>query len=347
MLLSAPLFLSLLTMKNILTLILIILVTQFCSAQSLDAKQLHETAKTFMKQGDYPNAILVLNRAIQLDPQNIAINKDLALNYYLQKDNNKALEIILPVLERTDADDQSFHIAGNIYKELSMQKECEKVYKKGIKKNPESGLLYNDLGELMFSQRNYDAIKQWEKGIELDPSYSKNYYNAAKYYFLTTDKVWSILYGEIFINIDPIGNKTPEVKEMLLESYKKLFSDVNLEQNYKEKNNFVRAFLQSMNKQTSLASLGINNESLAMIRIRFILDWNTGNNAKFPFHLFEYQKQLIQEGMFDAYNQWIFGSAQNLAAFQNWTNTHSTEYSSFSNFQKGKIFKLPSGQYYH
>ncbi len=347
MLISAPLFLSLPMMKNILTLISILLITQFSSAQSPDAKQLQETAKAFMKQGDYPNAILVLNRAIQLDPQNIAIIKDLAINYYFQKDNNKALEIISPALERNDADDQCFQITGNIYKEVNMLKESEKIYKKGIKKFPESGLLYNGLGELFFSQRNYDAIKQWEKGIELDPSYSKNYYNAAMYYFLTTDKVWSILYGEIFINMDPFGNKTPEVKEMLLESYKKLFSEVNIEQNNKDKNNFTRAYLQSMNKQTSLASMGIDNESLTMIRARFILDWNTGNNTKFPFHLFDYQTQLLQEGIFDAYNQWIFGTAQNLASFQNWINTHSSEYSAFSNFQKVKIFKMPSGQYYH
>ena len=334
-------------MKKYLSLLCILFVLQFSYAQSPDAKQLHETAKTFMKQGDFPNAILVLNRAIQLAPQDMDISKDLALNYYFQKDNNKALGIILPLLERGDADDQCFQIAGNIYKELGMEKECEKVYKKGIKKFPESGLLYNDWGELLLAQRNADAIKFWEKGIEQDPSFSKNYYNAAKYYFLTTDKVWGILYAEMFINMEPLGNKTPEIKELLVESYKKLFSDVNLEQSNKDKNNFVHAYLQSMNKQTSLASMGINTESLAMIRIRFILDWNNGNNAKFPFRLFDYQRQLLQEGMFDAYNQWIFGPAQNLAAFQNWITTHSTEYNAFNNFQKGKFFKIPAGQYYH
>lgn len=317
------------------------------SAQAPDAKQLHETAKTFMKQGDYPNATLVLNRALQLDPQNIAISKDLALNYYLQKDYNKALETIKPVLDRDDADDQCFQVAGNIYKSLGEDKECEKIYKKGIKKFPESGALYNDWGELLFAQRNVDAIKQWEKGIEQDPSFSRNYYNAAKFYFLTTDKVWSILYAEIFINMEPLGNKTPEIKEMLLESYKKLFADVNLEQGNKAKNDFTKAYLQSMNKQTSQASLGLNAESLTMIRTRFVLDWVNEFGSKYPYHLFNYQRQLLQEGMFEAYNQWLFGPVENLAAFQNWTNTHNTEYSTFNNFQKSRVFKMPEGQYYH
>ena len=300
-----------------------------------------------MKQGDYPNAILVLNHALQVDPKNIAIAKDLALNYYFQKEDNKALEIIKPLLEREDADDQCFQIAGNIYKELEMDKECEKTYKRGIKKFPESGGLYNDFGELLLAQRNVESIKQWEKGIEQDPAYSKNYYNAARYYFLTPDKVWSIIYSEIFINMEPLGSKTPEMKEMLLESYKKLFTDIDLEQNNKDKSNFAKAYLQSMNKQTSQASFGLNAETLTMIRTRFILDWCNGNSSKFPYHLFDYQRQLLQEGMFDAYNQWIFGPAQNLAVFQNWINTHSTEYNAFSNFQKGRIFKMPNGQYYH
>ncbi|MEP7163424.1 MAG: hypothetical protein ABI741_01960 [Ferruginibacter sp.] len=334
-------------MKKLLILLGILSVSVYGNAQTPDSKELYETAKTFMKQGDFPNATMVLNRALQFDPQNIAISKDLALSYYFQKNNTKALEVITPLLEREDVDDQCFQVAGSIYKEMGMQKDCEKIYKKGIKKFPKSGALYNDWGTLLLAQGNPDAIRQWEKGIEEDPAYSKNYYNAAKYYFLTTDKVWSILYSEIFINMEPLSNKAPEIKEMLLECYKKLFADVDLEQSYKDKNNFVKAYLQSMNKQTSQASLGLNAETLTMIRTRFILDWTSNNGSKFPFHLFDYQRQLLQEGMFDAYNQWIFGPSQNLAVFQNWITTHSTEYNAFNSFQKGRVFRMPDTQYYH
>lgn len=300
-----------------------------------------------MKQGDYPNAILVLNRLSQNDPQNTAISIDLALSYYFQKDNNKALEIIKPVLEKDDATEEAFSIAGNIYKEMRMEKESEKTFKKGIKKFPESGLIYNQLGGLMFSQHNFDAIAEWEKGIEADPFYAKNYYDAAKYYFLTTDKVWSIIYGEVYLNMEPSGNKTPEIKALLLDSYKKLFADVDVELNNKDKNPFVKAFLQIMNKQTSVAAQGLNAETLTMIRTRFLLDWNYNYSVKFPYYLFDHHKKLLEDGLFDAYNQWIFGSAQNLAGFQNWINNHNTEYSAFTNSQKLKDFQMRPGQYYH
>lgn len=316
-------------------------------AQNNDLLQLHENARTFMRQGDYNNAILVLNRCLQQDPQNLEVLKDLSLNYFYQKDNNRALDYIKPVLDRDDADDQCFQIAGNIYKALQMPRDCEKVYKKGLKKFPNSGPLFSDLGELMYAQKNYEAINQWEKGIEADPAYSRNYFNAAKYYFLTTDKVWSIIYSEIFINMEPNGNKTPEMKELLLESYKKLFSDVDLEKNNKDKNGFVKAFLQTMNKQSFLASQGIHTETLTMIRARFILEWYNSGHNKFAHRLFDVHRNMLQDGLFDAYNQWLFASVQNLAGFQNWISVHNNEYDAFSDYQRTRPFVMPPGQYYH
>ena len=206
--------------------------------------------------------------------------------------------------------------------------------------------LYNELGELQWAQKDYSAIKQWEKGIEMDPGFSKNYYNACKYYYFTTDKVWSLLYGEIFLNIEPQSAMAPEIKNILLEGYKKLFAEVNLEINNTDKSGFVAAFLQTMNKESNIAALGINTESLTMIRARFILEWYTSYSTQYPFKLFELQQQLLQEGMFDAYNQWIFTSAQNLPGYQNWTSTHAYEYNELMRFQTGRIFKIPAGQYY-
>ena len=319
----------------------------FTSSFAQDAAQLHETARAFMRQSDYANAILVLNRAILLDPKNIEIAKDLGLNYYFAKDYNKALVIYKPILERDDADDQCFQIAGDIYLALDLTKECDKVYRKGLKKFPESGALYNELGELLWGEKDYSAIKQWEKGIEMDPGFSRNYYNASKYYYFTPDKVWSILYGEIFLNIEPMSADAPEMKTIILEGYKKLFAEADLEKNIAEKNSFVMAFIHTMNKQSALAAGGIDAESLTMIRTRFILDWYNDYGNQFPCRLFDQQRQLLQEGMFDAYNQWIFTAAQNLPGYQNWTETHAYEYKELMRFQNGRIFKIPTGQYYY
>lgn len=311
------------------------------------ASELQATAHTFTQHGDYTNALLVLNRAAVQQPADVGILKDLAVNYYMLRDNNKALEIIKGVIDSGDADDQSFQIAGDIYKQSGQPKECEKLFRKGIKKFPQNGALYNELGELLWEEHDYSAIKQWEKGIEVDPNYSKNYYNACKYYYLIADKVWSIIYAEIFINLEPLNMHAAEIKNILMESYKKLFANPNLIKDNKDRSKFVTAFIETMNKQTAVAGNGINTEMLTMIRTRFILDWYPENALKFPFKLFDKQKQLLQDGLFDAYNQWVFGAVENLSVYQNWTRTHSTEFADFSLFQKQKLFKLSPSQYYH
>ena len=105
------------------------LATILSFAQTQTVQQLHETARSFMRQGDYANAVLVLNRGLQQEPANIPLAKDLAMSYYYQKENNKALDVIKPLLDNDKSDDQVFQIAGNIYKQLALTKDCEKMYK--------------------------------------------------------------------------------------------------------------------------------------------------------------------------------------------------------------------------
>ena len=333
-------------MKKYFVLLLSMLTTSLF-AQDQDAKTLHETAKAFMRDGDYANALLVLNKALQQQPNDLEILKDEAFTYYLSGDYTRSEEVSKKLIERKDADAQTYQIAAMPYKIQDDDKELDKLYKKGIKEFPNSGVLYSEYGEVLWGKQDYTAIKQWEKGIEVDPNYSGNYYNAAKYYYLTMDKVWCVVYGEIFVNLESYSRRTAEIKELLLESYKKLFTDADITKNQNMKNAFVAAYIDDVSKQAKASTEGITPTSLTMIRTRFMLDWFQKYGTSLPFRLFEYHRQLLKEGMFDAYNQWLFGAAQDLTAFQNWTRTHADEYNKFINFQKGRIFKLPANQYYN
>lgn len=317
-------------------------------AQGDDPKTLHATAKTFMRSGDFDNAILVLKRALAMDEKNLEMQKDLVISYYVKRDYVRALEGAKVLVDRPDADEVTFQIAGNVYKAIEEVKECEKMYKKAIKKFPKSGPLYSEYGELLWAAKNYDAINQWEKGIEADPAYSGNYYNAALYYYYSKDKVWTLIYGEIFINMESRSERGAAMKDLLLKAYKeKLFAEADLMKGEeKNKSEFALAFLQTMSKQSSLANKGLNVETLTMIRARFILDWYNQYASKFPFKLFDLQRQLLQEGMFDAYNQWLFGPVDNLAAYDLWTKNHASEFDALTRFQQNRVFRMPAGQYY-
>lgn len=322
------------------------LVAGSLSLCAQDIKALQETARNFSKEGDFSNAVLVLNKAHELDANNLSVSKDLALAYYQKSDYPKMQTVLKPLLERPDADEEVYQLGGMLNKATGDTKECEKVYKKGLKSFPDSGPLLSDYGELLWAKQDYSAIRQWEHGIQAAPSYTGNYYNAAKYYYFTRDKAWSLIYGEMFVNMESYSRRTVEIKDLLVEGYKKLYTDADMMKNQDTKNEFVAAFLTAMNKQAETARKGITAETLTMIRTRFILDWFEKDAARFPFKLFDYQRQLLKEGNFNAYNQWLFGSAQNLAAFETWTSTHSTEYKQFTTAQGSRLFKSGTGQYY-
>ncbi len=333
--------------KKIAIVTFCLLGSVFAFAQN-DIKTQQDNARAFMRSGDYNNAILILTRALEENKNNLELQKDLVMSYYLKRDYVKAKEVAKVLMDRDDADVIAYQIAGNVYKALEEVKECDKMYKKALKKFPNSGPLLSEYGELLWATKNFSAINYWEKGIQVDPSYAGNYYNAAMHYFHTKDKVWSIIYGEIFINMESLSERGAAMKTMLLDSYKeKLFANPDLMKGEeKNKSEFAKAFLQTMNKQSAVASKGLTIDALTMIRTRFLLDWDKEYSRRFPSRLFDFHRQLLQEGLFDAYNQWLFGPVISLAAYDNWTKTHAEDYTRFTTLQKSRVFKIPAGQYY-
>ncbi|HEY8388979.1 MAG TPA: tetratricopeptide repeat protein, partial [Parasegetibacter sp.] len=101
-------------MRKFLLLTGIICASVFIQAQ--DLAELRETARVFTRDGDYSNAILVLNRARQMQPDNLGVLQDLAFNYFLLNDLKNAVDIVRPLVDRKDAEVQTFQVAGSIWK---------------------------------------------------------------------------------------------------------------------------------------------------------------------------------------------------------------------------------------
>ena len=50
--------------------------------------------------------------------------------------------------------------------------------------------------------------------------------------------------------------------------------------------------------------------------------------------------------MREAYNQWIFGVAQDAAKYKTWVDENAAQANGFKDFQQSRVFKLVTGQYY-
>lgn len=335
-------------MKQLIAAALLTAISTFSFAQN-DVNSLRESARKLMVSGDMAAAINNLNKAIQADGNNIELKKDLALAYYYDKNYKKALDVIEPVMKSDDGDVASYQLAGTIYKTMQDVKNAEKVYQEGLRLFPRIGSLYSEYGELLdITQKPKEAIAMWEKGMEVAPSYGGNYYNAAIYYYKQPyDKIYAILYGEIYSNMESMNPKTLTIKKMVLDTYKDLFSGTTLQSSINDtKNPFAKAVLQTYARQGNNISQALTTEALGMIRTRFILDWNNAFAKQYPFQLFDYHTMLMKEGLYESYNQWMFGPVDNEDAFKNWAALHKEDYNRFTQYHSNRIFKMPPGQIY-
>jgi tetratricopeptide (TPR) repeat protein len=327
-----------------------LLSVSLCAMRALYAQETVESirkqAMALAQQEQFSDAIQLLDGGLQQYPNNLDILKDEAFISYLGRDFQRSLQIGKDITKRDDADAQSYQILGLVYKAIADYKEGDKMYRSAIKKFPKSGVLYSEYGDMLTQYDNKrGAIVQWEKGIENDPNYSGNYYYASKYY-ADENIFWCTIYAEIFINIESLTKRTAEIKDLLLFDYKKLLSGkVDLENLQSNGTAFEKAVASALINSMEKSTGDVTPEMITAFRSRFILNWS-GKAAEYPYHLFDFHVQLMREGLFDAYNQWIFGPIINKDKYDNWVYTHDTEMQDFTQFQHNVLFKMPPEQYY-
>jgi len=334
-------------MKIFFLLIFFTIAIVQAKAQVTDVATFQETAASFTKKGDYDNAILVLNKALSLEPGNKAVLKDILFTSFLKRDFAKARDIGETLIKRPDADAQTYQMLGSTYNAIAENKEAEKLYKNGIKKFPNEGVMYAEYGKLLSDKNTDDALKLFEKGIEADANHSSNYYYVAKLYAQKGEILWSLLFGEMFINIESFSGRSTEIKNLLLDQYKQFYLTAP-DKTYSQSKatDFTKMVAKVLSDQQQQAIFGLTPESLTAIRTRFVLTWYYSNAKQYPFRLFDQQRQLLREGLFDAYNQWLFGPPSNLASYQLWQKYHINDFNEYMAFVKSKIFKIPEGQQY-
>ena len=333
-------------MKCTAFILLFIVCSTFAFAQA-NTDTLRSRAQRFIIQGDYDNALLVLNHAAEMDAGNADILKDEAYVYYLQRNFAKAVEIGKVITSRPDADVQSYQTLGLAYKATADYVSCDKLYKKALRQYPNSGILYSEYGDLLAQQSKQDeAVKMWEKGIQVDPNNSSNYYYAARYYSQKNKPLWAILYSETFVNIESLTRRSVEIKDVLLSNYRKLLSADILNALSTSSNPIEKAVGTIYSSYSSMYGDNLSPEQLTAIRTRFILDWYKNGTPMYSYRLFEHQQLLLQQGMFDAYNQWLFGASSSTSAYQIWINNHPVEVKDWMTYLRSVVYKIPAGQYF-
>ncbi|MDD2191501.1 MAG: hypothetical protein PHO12_03030 [Bacteroidales bacterium] len=284
------------------------------------AQEKLEEAHRQIEDNQYWVAEELLKEALALCPgQELKFKYELAWTYYLMKEFQKAIQILDPLTKQPDCPADVYQLLGNSYDEAGNEAMAIVTYDKGFEKHPKAGCLFLERGNIAYKRSNFiGALFYYEKGIEQDPSFASNYYRASQIFLSSSEEVWGVMYGEIFMNLERGSVRSKEISKKLYDTY---HSEITFNVNqisvnfndptivYSDSKTRPNLFPENYENALLKACYGKTNitlSSLIDIRKRFISIFQR-ESPTFKNVLFDYHKQLIDLGFFDAYNYWLFG----------------------------------------
>jgi len=324
-------------MKKLLLIILVFTLTTPCFSQTKNKTKQKTTEKSSSNDcelaqkkleeahgkieiNQYWVAEQLLKEALSLCPgEDLKYNYELAWNYYLMKEYKKAINILDPMTKQKDCPADVYQLLGNTYDEAEQEGMAIVTYDKGFKKFPNAGCLFLERGNIAFKRSNFiGALYYYEKGIEQDPTFASNYYRASLIFLSSSEEVWGIMYGEIFMNLERGSNRAKEISRKLFDTYhSEITFNVNqigvnfndptiVYSDSKERPNLFPENYESAILKACQGKKSLTLSSLIDIRKRFIQIFYM-NSPSFHNVLFDYHRKLIELGFFEPYNYWLFG----------------------------------------
>ncbi|MCB9045432.1 MAG: tetratricopeptide repeat protein [Chitinophagales bacterium] len=322
---------------------------------SPEVEQLYNQARQYHSQGKLRDAIIRYQQAIQIAPEIVLLHRELAYAYYLAQGYDEAMATLEPIIKQQKADAETYKIMAQCLVAVKETKKAKKLLRDAITQMPGSGPLYNQMG-LVYEQDNelVYALESWLDGIDKDPGYHLNYYDAARMYMNTDKVVWAILYGEMFVNMEQQTKRAYDTRNMILEAYKRLFTTLSTGSvpKYGSAGNagtvsFEEAVYNTYIHLSPLMSDGYTTENLMMLRTRFIMDWTLQYASQYPFSLFARHDDMIRNGYFDVYNQWLLGIVENKNQYDAWTKFHPDAIKRLETWLARNPYRPVSGEFYN
>ncbi len=320
-----------------------------------------QSAISLINEQKIDEGIKLLKESVTLDPENYNYAYELGYAYFLKEDYKNAIIILESIKEHKEVTTELFEILGKSY-EISMQRDdAISTYYEGLSKFPLSGMLYFEKGNLFWSNKNIgEALRSYEKGIEVEPDFASNYYRACLIYISSNEEVWGMIYGEIFMNLERSSKRTGEISKLLYDTYKSEIkfssvspTSVSFSKSTKTiiKDNqgpelkqlpFGTGIYEPLLLQSVFTENQIDMNSLDRIRQNFVnLYFKTGNNTLYPNTLFDYQFKVYKAGHMEAYNHWLLRKG-NPAEFDTWFNTNEEKWDNFIKWFRDNRLKIDS-----
>lgn len=334
------------------------------------AVALGKEAIELMDKGEFKKSLSLLDEAKSLDPENIDYPYEMAYAYYAKGDYKKAVGILESLKTHKDATDLLFQLLGNSYDMMGKTDKAFDAYDQGLQKFPHAGRLYLEKGNVYWNKKEFEkSLPFYEEGVKMDPSFPSNYFRLAIIYCNSSEEVWGMIYGEIFMNLERNSDRTPRISKLLFDTYKNEITVLDEGQysiSFSKNANIINVSSEGGNKEKLKIPFGmcyetalsfsmlnvksINMNSLDSIRQSFVDYYFTEQYKSYPNVLFDYQKKIKDAGHMEAYNHWILMKGDE-AAFVEWQKQNEEKWNEFVDWfnENGLIFddnnRFSSSQY--
>ncbi|WP_172826964.1 tetratricopeptide repeat protein [Flammeovirga sp. SJP92] len=345
----------------LLTGLVLIGISGFCQTKS-EKQEAYNKAKQaveLMDNGNYDMSIQLLEEATKLDPTNFIYPYEIGYALILKKKYKKATKYFEKVVKMEGSDDQSYQMLGNAYSMGGNKEKAIDAYNRGLKKYPNSGRLYLEIGNVHQDDWN-KALEYYEKGVQVDPTYPSNYYWLAKIFCNSTEEIWGMFYGEMFMNIERNSKRTEEISQLLFDTYKseiQFTSDTTKSVSFSQ-NNVIDITAKkptlpySMIYETGLMIAVSDVNSITLKTLHKIRSQHTNFyfdqkfNDSYPNVVFDWHKTLIQKEMFECYNYWLMmkGAPDE---FDEWIGTNQEKFESFINWFSENPMPIDNEKSFH
>ena len=311
-------------------------------------------AAILMDSGKFEESRKLLIEGQKLDPTDYTYPYEIGYSYYLAKDYETAITQFEKAAEYSIVSAELYQLWGNAYDIVGKAQKAIDIYNLGLKKFPKAGKLYLEIGNV-YSDRvsKEEGIKYYEKGIEINPTFTSNYYRAALYYLNTPEQVWGMIYGEIFMNLESNSKRAIEISKMLFDTYK---TQIKIKNENESSVDFCTKMTMSLDQPERMPFcltygatliLGIDKdvktidlESLNRIRKKFIVNYFfMKRNEMHPNILFDYLKKVDENGHLEAYNYWLLQKGDTVE-FAKWKIGHLDEWSKFLSWSEQNALTL-------
>lgn len=326
----------------------------------VEARKYAKEALPYIEKHDYQKARSLLYSAFSLDTASYLYAYEIAYTHVLEKDYVHAIPFYKMACKKSDVTDYCYVMLGSTYFLLGMQEEAEMALSEGLERFPNSGRLYQAMGDV--NQLNLvRALHYYEKGVMADPSYPMNYYWLSKLFCNSTEEMWGMLYGEIFLNLEENTARSKEISQLLFDTYKnciKFHGDTlvtvqfcrnSLTYPNEHKTEWLPLTMIYEPCLEASVPLGgsITLASLHDIRSRFIDVYTKENyHISHPCLLFDWHKDLMKKGYFECYNYWLMrhGSPHE---FDVWLSKKREKYEDFLKWLKAHPLYVEKGRQFH